>query len=214
MIKNIITGKIYVGSAVDLERRKKEHFRRLDGGCHHSKKLQNSFNKHGASAFKFIVLVRVVRADSLVKIEQEYIDYLGAFGPNGYNSRPKAESNLGHKFSAAIVEKNRLGHIGKKQSPETIEKRIAPLRGKPLTDSHKKALGDSKRGKPRPDVKKWAPEKFSRFSVSHVLAMRADKAAGMTYRLLAEKYKCNISTAYNAVNGIGEFYSRIFNHEL
>ncbi|OGB23357.1 MAG: hypothetical protein A3I66_01445 [Burkholderiales bacterium RIFCSPLOWO2_02_FULL_57_36] len=99
--------------------------------------------------------------------------------------------------------------LGRKQSPETIEKRIAPLRGRPLSEAHKKALGDSKRGRPRPDVKDWAPAKFCRFDGATVASIRTDRKNGLTYRAIAEKYSCSISTAHFAVNGTGIYYANI-----
>ena len=51
-IQNKNTGKCYVGSAVNIDRRKKKHFLELRNGIHHSLKLQRSYNKHGIDALK------------------------------------------------------------------------------------------------------------------------------------------------------------------
>ena len=209
MILNLKTGKCYIGSARNIEKRKKEHFAMLCRNMHHSLKLQNSFNKHGEESFRFSVIEKVSYLDSLITVEQKYIDLYDSSGKLVYNTRPNAASNRGHKFSAEYCEKQRIAQTGKKQSPEVIEKRIAPLRGKPLSESHKKALGDSKRGRKRPDVSQWAPEKLSVLSRDQVIGMRHDHANGLTFRGLADKYKCNTSTAHSAVRGIGLFYSRI-----
>ncbi len=209
MIRNAISGKVYIGSAMNLERRQREHFNMLRRGAHHSRRLQNSFDKHGERAFSFAVLARCTEPESLTRVEQRFIDFHRAAGPNGYNSRPKADSNLGHKFSAETVEKNRRAQTGKKQSAETIEKRFASMRGRPLTEEHKKKLGDSKRGRSRPDVIKWAPEKFSKFSADVVAQIRADRASGSRLIDICEKYGCSMATASYVSRGIGAFYSKV-----
>ena len=42
-IKNTINGKVYVGSTIDFERRKYEHFKALKNNNHGNPKLQNAF---------------------------------------------------------------------------------------------------------------------------------------------------------------------------
>jgi group I intron endonuclease len=44
-IVNTSNGKFYIGSTVDFEKRKKEHFRQLKNNAHHSKIFQNAYNK-------------------------------------------------------------------------------------------------------------------------------------------------------------------------
>ena len=53
IITNINNGKFYIGSTLNIEKRFKEHFNRLQNKNHINKYLQNSFNKHGIESFKF-----------------------------------------------------------------------------------------------------------------------------------------------------------------
>lgn len=46
-ITNTATNKVYIGSSINLNNRRREHFRRLEEGTHKNSKLQNSYNKHG-----------------------------------------------------------------------------------------------------------------------------------------------------------------------
>ena len=69
-------GRIYVGSAVDLERRKHDHFKRLKRGTHSNQRLQNAYNKYGRKAFTFDVLEHVADVEVLIEREQHYIDTL------------------------------------------------------------------------------------------------------------------------------------------
>lgn len=49
-ILNTKTGKFYIGSSKDINKRFKDHIRKLKNCVHHSAKLQNSCNKHGVSS--------------------------------------------------------------------------------------------------------------------------------------------------------------------
>jgi hypothetical protein len=71
-IRCIPTGKIYVGSAVNLRKRWGEHRRSLQRGKHCNHRLQNAWNKYGAECFEFSVLEFVAVSD-LVVVEQEWI---------------------------------------------------------------------------------------------------------------------------------------------
>jgi group I intron endonuclease len=51
-IKNIETGKEYIGQTVDIDWRIYKHFQALKNGNHHSLKLQRSYNKYGREVFQ------------------------------------------------------------------------------------------------------------------------------------------------------------------
>ena len=55
-IRNLVNGKVYVGSAVNLQHRRREHRSDLRNGNHHSIKLQRAYNKYGESSFAFEIL--------------------------------------------------------------------------------------------------------------------------------------------------------------
>lgn len=115
-IKNTFTLKVYVGSSVSVERRRRTHFRDLKNGAHHSVKLQRSWNKHGAEAFIFEVLEAAPKG-SLMLREQHWIDALCAAG-NGYNVNPAANS-VG-ALPKTEAHKRHIGDArrGQKHSPE------------------------------------------------------------------------------------------------
>lgn len=51
-IINKSTNKFYIGSAIDLKKRKREHFHHLNHNKHRNKHLQSSWNKHGTWRLK------------------------------------------------------------------------------------------------------------------------------------------------------------------
>lgn len=82
------TGKIYVGSSVDIRARGLQHFNDLRKGEHHSKYLQKAWDKHGADAFEISVL-ELVDPSRLIEVEQRWINSTRcAERKHGYNVYP------------------------------------------------------------------------------------------------------------------------------
>ena len=207
VIRNTANGKCYVGSSQDMRRRWSEHLNALKRGAHHARHLQNAFNRDGAAAFSFSVLAFVPELSLLAKVEQIHIDKLKAADRNyGYNTRPVAESNRGYKFSEATREKIRQANLGKRQSDATRAKRSESLRGIRRSDESIRKSAEAKRGIRRRDIKAWAPDKFRQFDREKTTQIQADRANGMTFRAIAEKYNCLVSTAFRAAKGIGPAY--------
>lgn len=208
MIRNAKDGKYYIGSAVSLSKRRKEHFNALRAGRHFNRHLQAAWSRDGEASFSFFVLAFVADKALLTQVEQGYIDsYQAHKNRNGYNSRPKAESNLGHVFSDETREKVRRANIGKRQSPETIAKRAAAMKGRRPSALALERARLAKLGVPRADIAQWAPEKFRQFDDRAVAAIRADRESGMTYCQLAIKHGCLASTAHRVVNRTGVAYA-------
>ena len=61
-INNIITNKIYIGSAVDISNRWAVHKYQLRNKLHASKHLQNSWNLYGEDSFKFEILFIILQS--------------------------------------------------------------------------------------------------------------------------------------------------------
>lgn len=96
-ILNRDTGKCYIGSAVNIRKRWTVHKTHLRKGDHHSRKLQNSWNKHGEASFELVVLQQCA-VEGLLHVEQMYLD---ALHPQ-YNMAPTAGSGQGVKLSAEV----------------------------------------------------------------------------------------------------------------
>lgn len=101
-IINLMNNKCYIGSGVNLKRRKHEHFYHLKHNKHCNNILQNSVNKYGLNNFKFEVLVTCPK-EYLLKMEQWFIDNLKP----EFNIRKNAENNLGVKRTAAHRENSK-----------------------------------------------------------------------------------------------------------
>lgn len=113
------SGRFYIGSAINIRTRWKEHRKALRGGRHRSSPLQRAANKYGVESFIFKILI-ICDPENLLFYEQIMID---SFKPE-YNTSPTAGSNLGLKFGplkpehiAKVVAKT----TGQRRSPETKE---------------------------------------------------------------------------------------------
>jgi len=73
-IRNLVNGKIYIGSSISLPERWAEHKRTLRRTCHRNIYLQRSWDKYGEDAFIFEVLEIVTDVSNLIKLEQLYLD--------------------------------------------------------------------------------------------------------------------------------------------
>jgi group I intron endonuclease len=123
--------RIYIGAAVNIERRWKDHTIRLTKGVHENIKLQNHFYKYGKDDLVFGLLTEC-KKEELLKLEQEFIDLHKPFFnicqvagssigcKNPVNAAKKGNKNhfFGKQHTAESKKLNRDAHLGKKHSPE------------------------------------------------------------------------------------------------
>ena len=166
-IKNLVNGKCYVGSAVDISKRKSSHWKMLQSDRHHSKKLQNSWNKYGGAVFTFEVIEIVEERKSLISREQHWIDLFQSAGERGYNIAQKAGSSLGVKHTEETRAKVSAANRNRKYSPVPEERRAiisAALKGRKreyTSPEHRAHLAEALTGK------KHTPESRAKMSAAH-----------------------------------------------
>lgn len=161
-IRNVVSGRVYVGSAVNFQRRWALHRSLLSRGKHHSRMLQRSWIKHGPQAFVFEVLEFVEEALRLIEREQHWIDALNSICPKtGFNVAPKAGSSLGRKHPDSVKALMSARRKGTKRPPRSAEHRANLSasrignqwgRGIPKTAEHRAKLSAAKMGKPNPAI--------------------------------------------------------------
>ena len=78
-IKNHKNGKIYVGQSICITQRLYRHRLSLKKGTHYNTHLQNSYNRHGHSAFTFQVIEKIEDASNVTKHLNEREDYWIAY---------------------------------------------------------------------------------------------------------------------------------------
>jgi hypothetical protein len=106
-IKNTVNGKRYIGSTKSFSARFQQHRYALERNTHHSKKLQNAWNKYGSCAFVF-EKVLVCSAENLLDYEQRLLDGYESASQKGYNQLCTAGSRQGTPHDEEVVSRMRL----------------------------------------------------------------------------------------------------------
>jgi group I intron endonuclease len=160
LIKNIINNKVYIGSAVNVEKRWKEHKNLLKEGKHHSKHLQCAWDKYGEQTFTFDIIEKVSNPEHLLAYEQVYLDYYKSYEiDSGYNICKVAGSHLGMKRSEETRQKmkeakkniseetrQKMREAGKNK-PEMIERLIKINTGKKRSEETKRKISESSKNR-------------------------------------------------------------------
>lgn len=115
-IINTANSKFYVGSSKKIEARFKQHRWHLTKGTHHSRILQNSWNKYGEDVFAFEVL-ELCAVEELEAREQYYLNDLQP----RLNVLPKARSFSGHKWTEEAKKKSSESRKGKLSTEKARE---------------------------------------------------------------------------------------------
>ena len=125
-IRNVVNGKCYYGSSVNLPSRKSNHFYLLRKGAHHSIILQHAWKKHGEASFVFEI-VTILETLELLVTEQKII-HRGDYNINKKakavrpGPRRKTSAWTGKKHSTA--SRRRMSESAKKRQPISNETRV------------------------------------------------------------------------------------------
>ena len=169
-ITNTANGKLYIGSAVDIPARWRNHRYLLRKGTHTSRHLQRAYLKYGCESFSFAVIL-LCDEWNLILYEQRAID---TYNP-AYNSVMTAGRNTGMRHSEE----------SKAKMSAALKGRVSPKKGRilgPLSDEHKAKLRAA-----------WAQKKASGFVwKSETLSRRSEALKG---RPLSSETKAKISSA-------------------
>jgi group I intron endonuclease len=133
MIVNLQSGKVYIGSSVNLKNRIYNHKWSLKNNSHPNKHLQASWNKYGEDVFRFVVIERVDNPDKVFEREQYYLDLCETyFRHNGYNISERADAAM---------------QAGGKHGIETVIKMICVRRprGRSMERCYKVVLPDGEK---------------------------------------------------------------------
>ena len=161
--------RIYIGSAVNLIKRKNQHFQELKRQCHSNCKIQRHYNKYGKDDLIFIIIEPCL-PEFLIIREQFYIDTINpwfnickkAGSPGSRPSKPLSNEtklkisialkgkpcpwNKGLIRSEEVKEKIRQAHIGKKMTVEARIKMSISAKGRKRSDETKKRMSLAQKG--------------------------------------------------------------------
>lgn len=179
-IVNQVNGKRYIGSALSLKTRERNHFSSLLYNKHHSIHLQRSYNKYDKENFEFQILLYCSKED-LIFYEQRAIDAYD-FKKELYNMNPMAGSPLGTIQSLETRQKNSNSKKGKKRNPE-----------------HVKKIANSQRGQKRPKVSKEKNGSYVKTNDTLIIQLHSEGKTtkeisiltGYTKRIISNRLKWN-----------------------
>lgn len=96
-LKNSISGKIFIGSSMDLPGKNNSLLFQLKTKSHYIKALQEDWNLHGPDAFTFEILEtlktdelpKAAWRDALQALEKKWLNDLKPYDERGYNKEKK-----------------------------------------------------------------------------------------------------------------------------
>jgi group I intron endonuclease len=214
-IIHIASGKPYIGSAMNLRKRRNGHFQDLRHGTHHSITLQRAWNKYGPDAFAFEILELVLVPELLTSREQYYFSKFRPFGSRGFNIARVAGSTLGmpapnrdRKMTPEQLERHRLARIGKKASEETKRRMGDARRGRKHSLEARRKIGLGSLGKKK-SAEAIEKRRQSMQGYRHSQETRAKISASSAGRLYPSRRKTLLVIAPDGceyiVTGIVEF---------
>jgi len=143
----LVSGKSYIGVTIrKLKRRWQAHLLSVGNGKGHA--IHAAIAKYGKNQFVIEEVACAIDRNSLMIAEREIISQENTISPNGYNLTAGGEGMFAPSAETRLKKRNAL--LGKKQSLELIEKRIASRRGQPrdraaVEQSRLKQLGTKRK---------------------------------------------------------------------
>jgi len=163
-ILNIVSGKVYIGSASSLKARLCCHRSMLRRGRHDNGHLQRAWSLHGEQNFQFF-LVQACAVSDLTRFEARWMQMTAACCPDyGYNldrvathtmhaeeTKQKIASSLrGQRRSVEQRRNIAKGMTGVKHAPRTAEQRLRysrALMGHAVSEATRKKMSAVHKGK-------------------------------------------------------------------
>ena len=182
MIQNLVNGKMYIGQAVDIERRWGRHRSRLRGNNHDNEHLQSAWNKYKEDNFEFTIICECYESQLNTK-EIDYISKLRTYDRDfGYNKTYGGDSE---RPTEETREKMSKAHKGKYCGEN------APMYGKHHSEETRRKQSEANKGENAPMYGKLGAKNPKSISVVQLTldgelvniygsAMEAEREGGFT----------------------------------
>lgn len=221
-ITNILNNQVYIGQAINIQNRIREHKELLNRNCHTNNHLQRAWNLYGAKNFIFSV-VEICDEKMLTQKEQFWIDFYGGINSNKtYNQRDAGshgthseETKLkisntqrsvpkkpGRKVSETGKLSLSLSHIGKHPSNETRQKMSIAQRGKKHTEETKRKIAEKNKQRyvDNPELR----NEISKRMTGRIFSEEHRYKLGNSNR--GKSYKNNIERTHKQSEGLKQAY--------
>lgn len=159
-IKNLINGKIYIGSSYHINKRLVQHKSNLNCNRHQNPYLQSAWNKYKEENFEFTILTYCEK-QKLIEQEQFWLDWTKCYERQiGYNLYKIAGSPEGYSPSKDTRVKISKALKGLVRSEKTKAKMSAWQIGRKMSNEAKKNMTLGKlNNQYRRDKNKWPHSK-------------------------------------------------------
>lgn len=161
-IRNVVTGKCYIGSSKHIEQRWEEHRTELSLGRHVTRPLQNAWDKYGETSFVFEVLQELSDETTVEELTGWETEWLELRWPTGYNinrfgGRPPGfigphtrESK--DRISQSLLNRSKGSRKLKGPRPESVKEKLRrALRGRRHSVESREKMRESNRRDPSPE---------------------------------------------------------------
>lgn len=183
-------GKIYIGQSAKVEKRLAV-YKRLR--CDRQPRLYNSLIKYGVEKHKFEIVTECEMED-LGKLEVYYQELFNCTGKMGLNCIVGSLTSINRNYTLERRLKCGLANLGRKMSPEAIEKNRIASTGRRHTKESKMKMSKVQKGKRHTEETKekirlaqFTPEKMQRLKSVH----EANKG-----RIVSSETKLKMSMAH------------------
>lgn len=141
------SGKLYIGSAVDIKRRWSWHRTALRRGKHHSVLLQRAWDKYGEGQFEFRV-IEISQVGKHIAREQHWIDAVKSYVPKcGFNiARNARHPTVGKRLTAEHRAKIGAASLGRRRTEAEKAKISAAHKGRKHTDRARANMSAAHKG--------------------------------------------------------------------
>ncbi|WP_373331336.1 GIY-YIG nuclease family protein [Salmonirosea aquatica] len=139
----LVSGKIYVGSSVNLKSRLRIHRHKLIKGTHPNAHLASAFKRYGAESFVFEVVEFVANKYDLQSREQHWIDSTDCCNRAiGYNVAISAENR-----ALSDETKRKMSAIAKKRPSSYYDYARELYKGRPIPLEQRAQISNSLKGR-------------------------------------------------------------------
>lgn len=204
-IENLISKKVYVGSSINTEERRNQHFKCLRKQRHSNQHLQAAWDMYGEENFNFEVII-FCAVEELEEKEQYYMDLYDVV-KTGYNIYPNAyspgEREVSEETRKKLSEGKKRAYVeggtsfgfkkGHEVTEETRKKKSLLMRDHKVTEeTRQKIILTRKKGIPR-----WSEEEKKQMSLR-----RKGKPTGRSPSLETREKMSNAKQGKSGTKGI------------
>jgi group I intron endonuclease len=195
------TGKVYVGQAIDIEKRWARYL--LPNNCVQQVRLFRSFTKYSAIAHIFEVLEECEEVNLNVR-ERYWQDFYDVLSPNGLNCKLTQTQDRNGRLSEGTKRRISETKKGRLFSEEHKKSMSEVRKGKSLSEDTKKKMSEAHKGRKKKPFSEEHKRKISEVQKGKSLSEKHKKQIsealkGRKREPLSEEHKRKISEVHKGI---------------